>query len=90
MEKITGWTINDFVYLTKDEKVLDDLLHKYCSEKDENLRKLCKSLGWDGGTIHQIKDEIMKRKNEIKRNALKKYQQIDSGQMKKFTHTYRL
>jgi hypothetical protein len=29
------------------------------------LRKVCIALGWQGGTIHQVKDELVKRVNKI-------------------------
>ena len=81
------WTIKDFVYLTKDEKTAEQTLWKYCMENEDNLRSLCHELGWNGGTIHQVLAEIMKKKDELNTETQEK---VKSGNMKKITHTFSL
>jgi hypothetical protein len=84
------WTIKDFVYLTKDEKTLDAILWKFAFENDNNIRGLCNELGWNGGTIHQIKDEIIKRKEAIKKERPDIWENIESGKMKLIKQTFSL
>mgnify|MGYP001592520507 CR=1 FL=1 len=36
-------------------------LYKAAIDDPEMLRGLCEELGWQGGTIHQVRDEILKR-----------------------------
>ena len=84
------WTLKDFVYLTKDEKTAEGLLWKYCFENKNNLTILLKELGWQGGTIHQVLSEIIKMKNEIKKERPETYKNIQSGKMKLFSHKFLL
>ena len=69
---------------------LDDMLFKFCMEDDKNLLCLMKELGWNGGTIHQVKDEIIKMKNDIKVERPDVWNNIEAGKMKVFTSKLKL
>ena len=64
--KPSGWHIDYWVrtrtpetlaFTTNNEPSLFDA----ALQDEEMLLALCNELGWQGGTIHQVKDEILKR-----------------------------
>ena len=40
---------------------VEKMLYKNAFEDDTVIRHLCNALGWDGGTIHQVRDAILAR-----------------------------
>lgn len=85
-----AWTIPDFVYLTKDNSTLHSLLWKLAFEDETAIKRLCEECGWNGGTIHQVEDEILRRKDKIRDENPETYSKILSGKMQVQTSKFTL
>jgi len=62
--KPSGWHISHWLrYCTPDNLENGDRettgLLKAALKDEQMLKELCKELGWQGGTIHQVRDAIL-------------------------------
>ena len=59
------WMIDSYVFRVADDRnAVEAELYKYCLDDDRVLRHLMKQIGWDGGTIHQVVDYVMRQKEK--------------------------
>jgi len=50
-------------------EIVEKMLWKNAFEDDMVVRELCHELGWQGGTIHQVRDAIIEKQKEHKQGG---------------------